>query len=279
MNNFHKRKRKQMYMTAIGIFCVALLFVLALIFPKYYYQHYDNDMLNRVTYTDIHVDSFEVSYDSFVEKLHVITKMFHTKGVMQAVRVSELGAGMNKASLTKIANQELSKLRKQNVLVSEVKLKRLKKKELVSYERYVFCGSVSCWRLVYENDNRRVTLYLDEEYHKIYYLEKSGANSSASNHSGSADVPVDLGYEVDGYRGSYQGYKSLYYNWWEGMLRYYNFSYQDDNICLSKEESEMQGYIIFENQYELLLYNDLAIDMYGDWIWRVGIPIDKMIQF
>lgn len=63
------------------------------------------------------------------------------------------------------------------------------------------------------------------------------------------------------------------------MLRYYNFSYQDDNICLSKEESEMQGYIIFENQYELLLYNDLAIDMYGDWIWRVGIPIDKMIQF
>lgn len=278
MNIFHKRKLRQMYMTAIGIFCVALLFVLALIFPKYYYQHYDNDMLNRVTYTDSHVDTFEVSYDSFVEKLHVITKMFHTKGEMQAVRVSELGAGMNKASLTKIANQELSKLRKQNVLVSEVKLKRLKKKELVSYERYVFCGSVSCWRLVYENDNRRVILYLDEEYHKIYYLEKSVVNSSGNNTVSSVDVPV-AGYDAGGYGGSYKGYEPLYYNWWEGMLRYYNFSYQDDNICLSKVESEMQGYIIFENSYELLLYNYLITDVYGNRTWRVGIPIEEMLQF
>lgn len=279
MKNFPKRKCGQMCITALGILSVAMLFVLALIFPKYYYQHYDNEILNRVTYTDIPVDTYEVSYDSFVKKLHVMIKMYYTKGMIQAVQVSELGAGMNKTSLTKIANQELSKLRKQNVLLDGVKIKKLKKKELISYERYMFCGSVSCWRLVYEYNNRKVTMYLDEEYHKIYFLENSSADGSSGTISNVVNEPVDNGYDMANYGEGYKKYGSNYYNWWEGILRYYNFSYQDDKISLSKGENDMHGYIIFEDKYDLLLYNYLTTDVYGNWAWRVGIPIEKMLQF
>lgn len=275
MKNSKRRKMKQMCMTAAGIFCVAALFLLALVFPKYYYRRYDENILNVVTYTDMHVDTYEVSYDSFVEKLHVITRVYHDKGTIQAVRLSELGTGMNKASLTKIANQELKKLRKQNVLVGEEPPLKLKKKQMVLCERYVFYGSVNCWKLVYDNNTWKVTLYLDEEYHKIYYVAKSNIN--LPTHSLADGSPYDENYVDEA--GSSAAKKYGLSNWWEGLLRYYNFSYQYDNIALSKVEYEMQGYIIFENKYELLLYDELMADLYGNFIWQIGIPIEKMLQF
>lgn len=152
----NKNRIKQLLKTALAILCVGALFWLALVFPRYYYEHYDNNTLNRITFTDIHVSTYEASYDSFTEKLHALARGFSEEKGMRAVQVNEPDFEMSRTELTKITNEELKKLRDKEVLNMDI---RFKKKHLVLYERYVlyqmsendsFKG-ISGWKLVYEN--------------------------------------------------------------------------------------------------------------------------------
>ena len=74
----NKNQIKQLLKTALAILCVGALFWLALVFPRYYYEHYDDNTLNRVTFTDIDVSTYEASYDSFIEKLHALARAYGT---------------------------------------------------------------------------------------------------------------------------------------------------------------------------------------------------------
>lgn len=267
MQKENKKRIWQMVKTALGILCVGALFCLALVFPRYYYQHYDNSTLNQVTFTDIDVRTYETSYDSFIEKLHALARVFSDhEDLLQAVQVNELGSEMSRSELTKIANRELKKLKECNEIDDNMSFK---KKNLILHERYVvyqasqkdnFKG-ISIWKLVYENKKRKLTLYLDEEYHKIYYLRHESKEVTKDT-----TVAYQKGYDDSS-------------NWWDTMIQYYGFSYQNESIYFNvPQEYERSGDIVFEDKYSIVLFCYQSFDENGRYILKMGIPMDKMIQ-
>ena len=74
----NKNQIKQLLKTALAILCVGALFWLALVFPRYYYEHYDDNTLNRVTFTDIDVSTYEASYDSSKKRVSFLFLFSYT---------------------------------------------------------------------------------------------------------------------------------------------------------------------------------------------------------
>lgn len=151
----------------------------------------------------------------------------------------------------------------------------MKKKDLVLYERYVlyqmsendsFKG-ISGWKLVYENKKRKLTLFLDEEYHKIYYLENQSKEVTEYDSSSS-------GTEMYGIYGAQKAFTI----WWVIMMRYYGLSYEDDNIRIDMMEYQKTGRIIFDEKYEITFFCHMRYDKLGREVMQMGIPINKVIQ-
>lgn len=275
MKKISKKQIGQIFRTAFGILCVGVMFCLALVFPGYYYQHYDNNTLNQVTYTDINVNTYEASYDSFGEKLRAIARVFSEKKGLQAVRMDEIGFEMSPADLTKIVNKELKKLNEYHVLDHVVKLKR---KHMILYERYILYGQsgeenfkgISFWKLVYNNKKRKMTFYLDEEFQKIYFLEY--VQKDAKESKGGKQYTGVTTYDMYGEK------TQMFYNWWDGIVDYYGLSYQDKKLEFLSFEEEMMGEIVFDKRYTLNLHNVQSYDEEGP-VWRMGLLMEKMIQF
>lgn len=275
MKKISKKQIGQIFRTAFGILCVGVMFCLALVFPGYYYQHYDNNTLNQVTYTDINVNTYEASYDSFGEKLRAIARVFSEKKGLQAVRMDEIGFEMSPADLTKIVNKELKKLNEYHVLDHVVKLKR---KHMILYERYILYGQsgeenfkgISFWKLVYNNKKRKMTFYLDEEFQKIYFLEY--VQKDAKESKGGKQYTGVATYDMYGEK------TQMFYNWWDGIVDYYGLSYQDKKLEFLSFEEEMMGEIVFDKRYTLNLHNVQSYDEEGP-VWRMGLLMEKMIQF
>lgn len=275
MKKISKKQIGQIFRTAFGILCVGVMFCLALVFPGYYYQHYDNNTLNQVTYTDINVNTYEASYDSFGEKLRAIARVFSEKKGLQAVRMDEIGFEMSPADLTKIVNKELKKLNEYHVLDHVVKLKR---KHMILYERYILYGQsgeenfkgISFWKLVYNNKKRKMTFYLDEEFQKIYFLKY--VQKDAKESKGGKQYTEVTTYDMYGEK------TQMFYNWWDGIVDYYGLSYQDKKLEFLSFEEEMMGEIVFDKRYTLYLHNVQSYDEEGP-VWRMGLLMEKMIQF
>lgn len=275
MKKVNKQQIGQVFRTAFGILCVGVMFCLALVFPGYYYQHYDNNTLNQVTYTDINVNTYEASYDSFGEKLRAIARVFSEKKGLQAVRMDEIGFEMSRADLTKIVNKELKKLNEYRVLDHVVKLKE---KHMILYERYILYGQsgeenfkgISFWKLVYNNKKRKMTFYLDEEFQKIYFLEYVQKVSKESK-KGEQYTGATI-YDMYGEK------THMFYNWWDGIVDYYGLSYQDKKLEFLSYEEKMMGEIVFDGRYTLYLYNDQSYDEEGP-VLKMGLLMEKMIQF
>lgn len=279
MKRISKKKAGQLFCTALGILCVGAIFCLALIFPGYYYHHYDKNTLNRLTYTDINVNTYETSYDSFGEKLNAIARVFTEKRGLQAVRMDEIGFEMSRTDLTKIVNQELKELKACDVLANTIKFK---KKHLLLYERYTLYGQsgeenfkgISFWKLVYENKKRKMTLYLDEEYQKIYYLELV-QKEFVRDDGGMGGYSQVAGKTYDAYAVRDSGF----YNWWDGIIRYYGFSFRDTKLEFLSSDEDFTGQIIFDARYSLMLHDMLNYDEDGNVVWKMGLLMEKMIQF
>lgn len=256
--------------TAFGIVCVALLFGMALAFPRLYYKHYDNKILSHASFIDINISTYEVEYESFGEKLRALLSAISSGEGVHALQVDSTGYEMSKAEFTRIVNQELKNLKEKTGLIEKV---RLKKKDLSLYERYIFYGGdskenfkgINCWKLVYKNKKRKVILYLDEEYHKIYYFENYGEAIYE-------DVVRDMSYSK-GY-GEVDGQRLPILEWWEKILNYYGFSYQDSVVSDSYPRMIVSG-----EDYNMILLNEVGYDEEGKQVRRLGIEIMKMIQF
>lgn len=269
------RATRRLLITASGIICVAALFCLAIVFPKLYYRHYDNNILERASFMDINVSAYEVNYDSFGEKLRALLGAADKKGGVRAVQVDEMGFEVSREDMTKIANRELKIFSKKTGFIHFVKLK---KKDLAVFERYIFYGAneedslkgISCWKLVYKNKERELTLFLDEEYHKIYYLKNHGEELYPGV------VSVARGYR----RGYDEGITDdgQITAWWERLLAYYGFTYQEDTI-MRIDESTVGRTVIYGEKYTLIMCSVDEYDETGAQIREIGLEIMKMIQF
>ena len=271
--------RQKRYMV-FGILCVVSLFGIAMIIPDYYSRLYDRRTLNRIAFTDTRITTYEASYDSFREKLHAIAKGWSQKSSeLRAVRTNELEQGMDQDELTKIVGDELKKLYEYKIVHKKIKPK---KKNLLQCERYTVYETketegmkgISIWKLVYENGERTVTVYLDEEYHKIYYL-KLAARESEKNAKGSVSVDkARSGTKV------YDSAGSSYYddlpehfirNYWYLIMQYYRTGIYDNWV-----ENNTAGVVEFDSGYQITFLYDYSLD--GSQL-IIGIPMEKMIQF
>lgn len=284
----HVQLLQKLY-TIFGVLCVAALFGAAMLFPRYYSRLYDKKTLDQASFTDISVSTYETSYDSFVGKLYALAKASNesrekTDKGMIAVRTNELNMTMDKGELTKIVRRELKKLHELNVLVSELKPKT---KSLTQYERYTIytpqeAGSmkgISCWKFVYENSKRIITLYLDEEYHKIYsldiYYKKDGYSTVSVQHMGvSQKTGVSKSTEI--YDSSVIDDKGIAF---DGLIKYYDIdSYQEGSYDIWLNGSGSSGTVEFDGQYTISVFKILFSDGQASRYW-IGIPFEKMIQF
>lgn len=271
--------------TALGVLCVVALFAAAMLFPEYYNRLYDQKTLDQATFTDISISTYETSYDSFIKKLYALAKVQYEGTPLRAVRTNELELTMDKTQLTKIFRKELKKLLKAKVMGLE---KKPLAKNLVRYERYTIYASnddggmkgISCWKLVYETSKKDITVYLDEEYHKIYYLElryksyKDKINESSSDYTGSTDAGKPVGMYDFAMSGDWVKF------YWEGITYYYDIHSYQDGTCNSwiTEENGTWGVIEFDDRYQIGLTGYAFLEN-GEQVYKLGIPVEKMIQF
>lgn len=281
-NNLNKR---QILYTAWGIICVGVLLCSAFIFPTYYCMYSDRNTLNKVNYMDITINTYETAYSSIAEKIHALAQSVTLGNPLYAVQINEPGIEMSKEELTKIANAEFAKLYKYDILPCQLKFKE---NRLVLRERYTFYETsetnelkgISCWKLVYDNSRRKVIFYLDEEYHKIYYLKiqqkKSTADAFAQEVFQHYSYTISQSTAADAKTG-----KTPFFDyWWNGILRYYDLEVYSENSTMWKEmDGGFQGIIEFENKYQIGIQKHYALNKDKTYIWEMGIPIEKMIQF
>lgn len=271
------RNRQPLY-TALGILCVILLFGLAVIFPKYYCRFYDNNTLNKVAFTDVNVDTYETSYDSFAEKLYAMAQAHEKNPPLRAVLMNELGMSLSAAELTNIANKEMKTLYRIKALKEKLTLKA---KRLTLTERYTIYGNntllgINCWKLTYETSKRKIILYLDEEFHKILFLQVSYTNSAiyATDGETSGSSAIDKMYS--------KLHSERFYTWWACMSHYYNLTaYSEKPVSCMTGSTIPYSFLRFDNKYDLIVVNDRDYNEYrGDNSgWSMGIMLEKMIQF
>ncbi len=278
-NKRNQKTGRQLFFTISGILCVCLLFLFALLFPKYYYQLYDNKTFNQIATTDIQLRTYETSYDSFEEKLHALAKAYMKSNNLRAVPIHDLEIGLNRNELTDIANEQLKQLKKYHILEQNM---TLKEKKLKTWERYTIYSNqdlqgFSCWLLIYVTSKKEITLYLDEEFHKIFYLKirdksaKEIVNSdTATNAAYSSSVSY---YPII----KHKMRQKQFYTWWDGMIQYYGLDSRD--LRLLTENEKLYGELEFGDSSHIILFQQWSFDETGREIYSMGIPIEKMIQF
>jgi len=268
--------------TVTGILCVVALFGAAMVFPNYYGRMYDRNTLNHIVFTDTNITTYEASYDSFAEKLHAIARGWsQQESGLNAVRTNELEQRMDQGELTKIAKNELNKMYKLGIIPDKIVPK---KKNLTQCERYTIYETketdgmkgISLWKLVYENTKRKTTLYLDEEYHKIYYLElsyKESKKSKASTDSLPQSVP---GGNYDKVRDAAVSSVYSIAECWQAMIQYYDISSYRTELYNSWVQDDVVAVVEFDEKYQINLIYDCTLEGLP---LRVGLPLSKMIQF
>lgn len=269
--NFHIR---QTIYTVLGIFFIIGLFGAAMVFPGYYSRFYDQNTLNHISFSDVNVTTYEASYNSFVEKLHAIARAWQENTGMRAIRTNELEETANRTELTRIVKKELDKLYKLAVLDKQM---NPKEKRLVHCERYTIYETkesggmkgISLWKLVYETSKRTVSFYLDEEYHKIYYIvihyKETKTVFDVSSASQTKDGYTKVGGTIE--------------NCWPLIMEYYDISsYQEGTVNSWINDEQTIAVVEFDERYQInfLCKGTNSIEFQD---YRLGLPLDKMIQF
>lgn len=169
------KRAKQVLFTITGIAFTIVLFLFAMYLPKYLNAFFDQKTLNHVTQRNLNLKTYELSYNSFYDKLHAIARC--KKEELHVVPVQETGIVKEKEKLTKIVQKEINLLSQDgNIMLNGVKLKP---SNFVSCETFTLYSSgdtermkgITYWKILYQKKRETFLFYLDEEYHKIYALE------------------------------------------------------------------------------------------------------------
>lgn len=278
------RMIRRILCTACGLFCVGILLYVAIRFPEYYCSYMDKDTLNNMVTTDIQIQTYETAYTSFAEKIHALAQAMDSGTMLNAVRMNEAEVNPSRKEMTKIVREEFKKMKENWVISTAFKPKA---KNMTLCERYTIyvanehdsMKGISCWKIEYKSSKRSITLYLDEEYHKLYYfriVQKIGqVDSGQSIVRDTAKSASSLG-KIDSYE------------WWNGMIHYYDLtSYQgfvDGGIDAYDYDFKniygtVGGRIEFEDTVNPLSVYRTVKDDYESSSLMMGLLLEKMIQF
>lgn len=149
--------------------------MLAMSFPRYYTSYTDKKLFGRMEYVGASYNAYQVTYDSFVEKLNAVGKMAVAGGA-NSVRLSDREAALNYKNINKIVKNEFKDLLEYELLYRKI---RLRVDKITSCEKYMLYPSggnddikaITYIKVVYKTKKGNIEVYLDEEYHKIYEIE------------------------------------------------------------------------------------------------------------
>ena len=285
MKRTHSAKVRQLLYTTCGIACVGIILYAAFAFPKYYCLFRDKNTLDKANYMDISVNTYETDYASFPEKIHALARAYYAGDSQQhvplrAVQVNEPGVGTDQKELTDIVNNEFIKLYKEGILPQKIKANA---KKMTLSQRYTIYEAnskkdfkgISCWKLVYASKKRIITLYLDEEYHKIYYLKIHRLTIERE------DMFTDWGRNLhyDNISDNYlSGYQANFDTCWEGLIRYYDLLLYSETLQQMADPTNLYGSVDFEDECSISIFENFDISSHG-YIWDIGLQMEEMIQF
>lgn len=263
---------RQILHTMAGISLAAFLFAAAMILPGYINAVIDKRILDHPVSRDINMEAYEISYSSFVEKLHAVARCNHDESIyIEPVR--KKGQRMEEGKITKIAQKEMNRLMERNPQWESVALKA---DQLVSWKSFTLYGSAEgkyisgfhFWKITYRQKGRRVTLYMDEEYHKIYTIQVRRVYDMPKN--GFTGVNAGI------------GLRENIYEWIAGAQRYYGLEHCRSHFNLDSLDStwyyanvffEDDTYLYCGTQYEREWRKNKLICRS-----EYGIQIEKMLQ-
>lgn len=279
------KRIKQLLFTAAGIIFVVLLFLLAMYFPKYLNAFFDQKTLNKVTQRNLNLKTYELTYDSFYEKLYAIARC--KKEELHVVPVQNRGMRQEKEKLTRIVQKEINLLSVEgNIMLNDVKLKMANFSSCETFTLYSSSDTerlkgITYWKIVYRKKGDKIILYMDEEYHKIYALKVMRKENNIS-YQVSEQVPQ---YQKLGYQESVGAFSVLhelseYYT--DFLTRYYAL---EKNEFYPLEIMDMMGYggdILFQDGSVLRLECrwERKMRKKNNYIMMfLGINLEQMLQF
>lgn len=168
-------KRKQFLFTLTGILLICTLFSTAMIFPKYFNLYRDSRILNKTEYINVNNDMYEVSYTSFADKLNAIARCRNFGNELHSVKINDTGFHIDSKSINKIIKKEFNTLFELGAVCKKIKPTA---KKMASCETYALYASdnkngikgIVYRKIVYNMKKGKITVYFDEEYHKIYEM-------------------------------------------------------------------------------------------------------------
>ncbi|MDE6566476.1 MAG: hypothetical protein K2K70_01945 [Lachnospiraceae bacterium] len=268
--------------TACGLLCVGTLLYVAIRFPEYYCAYTDKDTLNNMVTTDIKIQTYETAYTSFAEKIHALTQARDSGNMLSAVRMNETEINPSRKEMTKIVREEFKKMKENQLILTAYKPKAKNMKLCERYTIYVASEQdsmkgISCWKVEYKSKKRNITLYLDEEYHKIYYfqlVQKMGQTDDGKSAVYDVTDSVSSASEIDPYV------------WWDGVMHYYDLiTYQGflnggiEDYSYKFKYGALIGSIGFEDiDASLEIYRNIKYGYESNSL-VMGLLLEKMIQF
>lgn len=268
--------------TVCGIVSIGLLLFAAIRFPDYYCSYTDKNSLNHMVTTDIQIQTYETAYTSFAEKIHALAQAMGTGANLSAVRMNnEADVSPGRKELTRIVRTEFKKMKEQMVIPTAYKPKA---RNMTVCERYTIYATnqydkmkgISCWKLEYESKHRKTTVYLDEEYHKIYQLNvlfKSYIDSEGA-------ITFD---DLNNTEISKLMSKDIYL-WWNGIINYYDLNtypgFFDDGLDnFGVDDFHSSGTVEFNDIMDSISICRFVDNLSEGNSLNVGFFLNKMIQF
>ncbi len=284
MKRMHRAKLRQIIFTSCGIACVGIILCAAFAFPKYYCLFRDRNTLNKANYMDININTYETDYASFPEKIHALARANYEGNPLQdaplrAVQVNEPGVGMDQKELTDIVNDEFAKLYKEGILPQKIKANS---KKMTLSQRYTIYEAnskkdfkgISCWKLVYASKKRIITLYLDEEYHKIYYLKIHRLKKEPQDKFAAWNYSH---FDKQSYSYS-SGYQDNFDACWNGLMRYYDLLLYSETSNQWSDAPNLYGSVDFNDACSISIFENFDSSI-PEYTWDVGLQMEEMIQF
>ena len=171
-----KKNDRRLILAAV-LFCVAALFAAALLAPWYYHRIYDSNTVGKVNDMEVDIAPFDVEDYSFRDKLYVLSRADR----ITVIELGDIRERVDKDSLLGMIRRQLYDMRNLKMLDMDIDMMSasLEKCECFTLiytdaERDKNSNSTSCWRVTCKNKSQTITVYLDETYSKIYFLEVRG---------------------------------------------------------------------------------------------------------
>ncbi len=280
------KKRKQIFLTVMGIAFTIFLFLFAMYFPGYLNAFFDEKTLDNVTRRNLNLKTYELSYNSFYEKLHAIARC--KKEELHVVAVQETEAKQEREKITKIIQREIALLSQEsNIMFHNI---TLKPSNFVSCETFTLYSSgdterlkgITYWKIMYQKKKETFLFYMDEEYHKIYALEvtrkESGLIDLVKPNVVSVAEAEKMGYQDSDPLFSFMDLSYLYLDY---LVQYYNLE-RDSFFPVDDGNMNSMGDFLFSDKAALTLgcQWERKEGKKNNYITiLLGIYLDQMLQF